>query len=1249
MTGSPASRDRVDYGGRPTLTVQPDEVLWGNPVVVRGSGWGRGPVQVQVDGRQWKGVQVAQGLPTRRGVQPDPTGGFVFRISTLGLAPGSRRLSVSSARPEAPPVEVEIRIHPRAEPGPDAEEDAFWRQVDGYWRRFGHLGFIPPGLKRAQVGAIRRLREERARKQRGGSGPVVVLSAPDPLKSNWTPVGAGPSWVVTAPSDPVLTNSGRIRCIAIHPTDSSIVYVGTANGGVWKTTTTGQIWQPISDYADTLAIGALAIDPGTPDRIVAGTGELPGFQLYYAGQGLLVFEPGQESPVGIGVAEFEHESISTIRFDPVDPTRMLVASTKGVYEITRDGSPPDWTIAQLRAGMARNLVLVRDNDALAVIAGFYGDGLWTSTRTNGPWGAWTKIESDAFPDKIDNIALSQGRGTSEGVIYAAFGAAALAGMARSHNGGHGWTSVPVGDIVSSQAEQFAGAAAAHTLALTVQDLTTVFYGGASLWKTENAGSKWVRAIGLHGDVNMVALDPSTGGVVWAADDGGAWRSEDGGQTWNHRNLGLGTLQFVRIASHPLWDAILLGGTQDNGVLRAAGHPMWTQVDGGDAGFCVIHPKLPTRMYHGERYQIMARSDDSATTWVDTSDVDAGTPLGQDLTEPSLFYPPFAVDPGDPEVCYFGAQSLWRSADGTTSWKKITDPLPKKPSEALGFKNGITSINLSPGDPQKIYVGTAEGTVFRITQAAGIATTKDVTGTGLPGSVCIAALAADSTGNVWAAIGSIFYDDVKADFSGAHVYRLASGSTKWESFSQGLPDAVPINALVIDPGSKGQRIFCAGDVGVYRLEKALEGSKKGVWELWDEGLPGSPVFDLVIHEPSRLLRAATHGRSVWERPIDKAVGPRVDLYLRDNVLDTGRVSTASGAPHPFKPGELVWPWQSADVKVDSHPFQSEKPAVDYALFEGRLFDESQFVPRDEKVRVHVQVHNRGPFPATKVRIRAFFAEAHAALPQLPADFWPNAFDGNPSADDWTPVGSARTIDTVWPGQPAVVVWERPAWEDADEHSCILALATCEEDPLEATELDVAELVTKNKRATLKNLHILGPPPAPGPVGPTPDGESGAGDSASVLRFHNSARSAGRFDVVIHWGSLPPEARLFVAFEGLSGGGVIPGSAAILARGGVRVARPEDASSSSDYTDRRGRVSRFPPEQTYELVPRGGRRSVFRDVRIPARDSLVGVVAVRLPDGWPGTAQFDVVQQRGKRVLGGSTYVVRRRRRGDVARG
>ena len=67
---------------------------------------------------------------------------------------------------------------------------------------------------------------------------------------------------------------GRVLSIVIHPVRTDEMLVGSASGGIWKTTDGGANWLPINDFLGSLSVATLAVDPQAPDTVYAGTGEL---------------------------------------------------------------------------------------------------------------------------------------------------------------------------------------------------------------------------------------------------------------------------------------------------------------------------------------------------------------------------------------------------------------------------------------------------------------------------------------------------------------------------------------------------------------------------------------------------------------------------------------------------------------------------------------------------------------------------------------------------------------------------------------------------------------------------------------------------------------------------------------------------------------------------------------------------------------------------------------------------------------
>ena len=326
--------------------------------------------------------------------------------------------------------------------------------------------------------------------------------------------------------------------------------------------------------------------------------------------------------------------------------------------------------------------------------------------------------------------------------------------------------------------------------------------------------------------------------------------------------------------------------------------------------------------------------------------------------------------------------------------------------------------------------------------------------------------------------------VMSGFGTGHVWRgvvPAAGAAAWTDISGSgggqLPD-IPVNSLVIDPVA-ATTMYIGTDVGVFRTTNG-----GAAWTPFSDGLPNCAVFDMRLFQPGRLLRAALHGRGLWEKALDVASTPAVDLFVRDHIMDSARVfPTPSNIPSAVEdPLQHVtlnspqWWWMCVDAKVDalegSPPsYQMPAGAVDYLAFEAKL--EHRNPQRGRVNRVYVQVHNRGYQPASNVRVKVMYADASAGLPPLPGDFWTN-FPGDPASTAvWHPIGAAQTIATVEPLQPSVIEWEWTTPATAAAHTCLLIVMDCASDPIPAVNkvFDVGQLVTMEKRVGLKNLHVI----------------------------------------------------------------------------------------------------------------------------------------------------------------------------------
>ena len=489
---------------------------------------------------------------------------------------------------------------------------------------------------------------------------------------------------------------------------------------------------------------------------------------------------------------------------------------------------------------------------------------------------------------------------------------------------------------------------------------------------------------------------------------------------------------------------------------------------------------------------------------------------------------------------------------------------------------------------------------------------------------------DSSGTIWVTLASILWSSTTGEFTNDHVYRRVAGGSTWESRSTGLVQANPINAIVIDP-TNASRLFCGGDVGVFRTDDA-----GGMWTPWDEGLPNTATFDLAIHGPRRLLRAATHGRSMWERPIDSAVCPLVDLYMRDNILDSGRVQpTPEHVWHPFDSTIWVGHWQSEDIKVDGPEpdFQTSSPITDYVQFTALTHRSTR---RTKTNRFYVQVHNRGINTAHNVKVRAFFAAAASGLPALPADFWSGGkpFTGTPSGPDWTAVGSTIVLGDLEAGQPGLAHWDWFVPASAPQHSCLLAVATCDEDPLVGGGiLDPDLLVTSRKQVTLKNLHVED----------AVAGSAMSPEQAWMSDMHANSREQRIAGLRFRWGSLPRGTKVFIALSlGPDGQPVVRAKPDELKRLGVAISAASAKLFPAKVEDPLGRVFAIDRKHVYQMVPIDSGISTIPSIVLPPSIPVKVALNFVLPAKAHKTYQFDIVQLQGNgAIVGGVTYRVRGR--------
>jgi photosystem II stability/assembly factor-like uncharacterized protein len=1051
--------------------------------------------------------------------------------------------------------------------------------------------------------------------------PVAVAPPPTPSTpggSNW--IQLGPLAIVkgqTSSAARVIV-TGRVTDIAPHPTNPLIIYVATARGGIWKTTDGGITWAPMSDNEVSLQIGALGISASSPQTLYAGTGEgnvyfyalnfpLNSINVSYGGSGILKTTNGGASwtTQGGGVGGiFTGNCFYRVKVHPTDPNTVFAATNVGLYRTTNGGAGAGAWVKMTNGLPPISASILAATDVMfdpvtpsTAYVAFWGKGIYKTTNATAANPSWTLLAGGLPTASLGRIAIAISP-TSHLTVYALIANASdgFMGFHVSTNGGTTWTTVAAAAGVVS-------VYGAYTLNVAV-DISTpdvVYLSGVSLYKASKTGTTWsVMQIGagIHADNHAFAGHPTNHLIIYAGTDGGIYRSPDAGVTWDDSiNEGICITQFEFIDQHPTSDAFVIGGTQDNGTEQFRNSPAFyhsADGDGGSAGVDQTTPHNVIHTYYGASPERSTQGGNFGTY----------SPISAGLAGAALFYPPMAYDQTNSQNIAFGTDRInLDTAQGTGGWPtKVMLPGITGRVSAISYVNS----NLT-------YVGTTSGQVYRLAKSGSTWAATLISAAPLP-SLWIWAITI-APGNVNTVLLAM------AGFGAPHVWRGAvpvSGTAAWTNISgagaTSVPD-IPCNALCVDSANPNT-YYVGSDIGVFRTTNGNAAVPS--WSLFNDGLPNTAVYDLQLHAPTRLLRAATHGRGLWERKLDTAAMNDVDIYVRDHLMATARIlPTPSPVTAVFDdPGQHVavgdplWPWMCADIKIDSpaaitHAYQPV--ATDYLAFETNLTHRD---PQRVTVnRVYVQIHNRGIQAATNVTVKLLYASASPGLPNLPSNFWtawPDGWAQNP----WFSVGPAKTIASISPTRPEILEWDWTPPATANNHSCMLLVVDCASDPIPAAHkvFDIWTLVTQEKRVGWKNLHVIDPLLAP---------------YWSQIHISGTIKAKD----LLQFSSVPKD---------WSVGILLPKAVAAKIKGdGLKAAKltKEQADALKRFTSDTGTVNVYDPADFRVLVP----DTVATIGNVPETKGFDLLLTFAQQSG-AGRRSFTIVQRSGELVVGGNTFVL-----------
>jgi len=733
---------------------------------------------------------------------------------------------------------------------------------------------------------------------------------------------AGSDWVQIGP----LNTGGRVTDVAISPDNDDHLYITTAVGGVFKTTDGGTSWDPIFDDIGQPSIGNIAIAPSDANRIYVGTGEANGSATSGAffGDGVYRSDNAGDSWTNVGLPNSNH--IGRLVIDPTDSDRVFAASTgflygknddRGIYRTNNGGTDWEQVLFVTDSTAAIDVVMNALNTDIIYAA------MWERTRK--PWQRDYGGVTSAVHRSIDGgdtwieLGAAQGlpapsadRGriglaiseSNPATVYARYTTNEITNqfdaIYKSVDNGDTWTELTTGALNGMDASfgWYFG-----NIRVSPVDPDELWVLGQSIFRTQNSGGNWEQIFGMHVDHHSMEYSRANPNFILAGNDGGAYTSTNGGDTWN-KFTNLPITQFYNIEVDNLEPNNLYGGTQDNNTITTptAGTNDWFSIWGGDGMHVRVDPNDNSFIYVESQFGNIGRSIDGGATF-------NGATAGISGGDRNNWNTPIELSNFDSETVYCGTQRLYIS-DKAELWSDISPDLTngQHPSGSLSYGT-LTAIGTSYLNTNTIYTGSDDGNV-QVTFDGG--TTWTNISAGLPDRYITSIANSPDSDDIayvtFSGFGFLDYDP--------HVFKTIDGGQNWSDISANLPD-IPVNDIILDHDN--DFIFLATDLNVWF--SANDGDS---WNILGNDLPLTITRDLKHHVPTNTLYAGTFGRSMHSYDLNNIVLNVDTIALAENSVTV--------YPNPAIDQFSIAHQISGDATITLYDMQGRKVST---LYEGSL--------------------------------------------------------------------------------------------------------------------------------------------------------------------------------------------------------------------------------------------------------------------------------------------------------------------------
>ncbi|MCE7990716.1 MAG: hypothetical protein HEP71_01995 [Roseivirga sp.] len=729
--------------------------------------------------------------------------------------------------------------------------------------------------------------------------------------------------------------SGRVTSIDVVRSNTRVMYVGTASGGLWKSVSGGIDWEPIFEEEKVASIGAVAISQKNPDVLWVGTGEGNPRNSVTGGYGIYRSLDAGKSWELMGLENTRN--IHRIIIHPDDPKTIYVGAIgspwgahpeRGVFKTT-DGGKTWQHILKVNDGTgAADMIIDPSNPDKLIVAmwehkrepwffnsGGEGSGMYMTIDGGDNWKQLTS--EDGLPKgNLGRMGLAISTNNPE-VVYALI-EAETNGFYRSDDGGYTWSLQSTNNEIGNRPFYYAD------IYVDPKNENRIYSIFTFVNVSQDGGRNFGRLFNsslVHVDNHALYINPDDPDFMILGNDGGLSITRDAGQAWRFvENLPIG--QFYHIAVDDETPYNVYGGMQDNGTWTGPAYnwrfgglrnSYYFQVTGGDGFDAMPDPDDSRYGYAQSQGGFVQRYDKLSghTKFVRPTHPD------KDMRLRFNWNAAIAQDPFNNNTIYFGSQFVHKSTNKGDTWEVISPDLTTNDTtkqqqrfsggltmDATGAENHTTILAIEPSPLERgvIWAGTDDGKV-QITRDGGESWT-DLTAnlSGIPAGSWVAQVRASKHNKGEAVI--VVNNYRRFDFE-PYLLKTTDYGATWKSLIEGN-DIWGYSLSFVQDAVEPNLMFYGTEFGLY---VTVDGGNN--WTQWTNDYPTVSTMDMVIHPTEHDLVIGSFGRGVFVlddiRPLrllaakgaqtaeaTLAVVEPADTYLLNLTGPTGEGNPGSGS-------------------------------------------------------------------------------------------------------------------------------------------------------------------------------------------------------------------------------------------------------------------------------------------------------------------------------------------------------------------